>query len=280
MTDPLLPHLLDLLKQAPPDSFVLGGGFGLILKQRHLQYHRAATLAASAGHNLPPARATQDLDLFLKMEVFTHPDRGRVLRQGLDDLGYQVLTGKFQFSKPLSPELPGMAVRVDLLSRLPRQDEAVPVRGVRVGAGADAGVHGRKVPEAFAVDRGPVAIDVVEQGRPLASVRVPAPFAWLNMKVRAAHDWLVSTDDAQSSVRHAFDAALIVAMLTEDELQESARLAREFQGHPVGAQIREEAVRLFGTPESAGWQGARGQGMFDDHGLIWDVMREMLRIEK
>lgn len=49
---------------------------------------------------------------------------------------------------PLLPHL------LDLLSRLPRRDEAVPVRGVRVGAGADAGVHGRKVPEAFAVDCG------------------------------------------------------------------------------------------------------------------------------
>ena len=38
MTDPLLPHLLDLLKHAPPDSFVLGGGFGLIDGIRAVSY--------------------------------------------------------------------------------------------------------------------------------------------------------------------------------------------------------------------------------------------------
>jgi hypothetical protein len=60
-TDPLRPHLLDILAAPVSSDLILAGGFGLLLKQEHLYQTEARTLITP----LPPARATQDLDFFL-----------------------------------------------------------------------------------------------------------------------------------------------------------------------------------------------------------------------
>ena len=287
MTDPLVPHLLDILKNAPPNSFILGGGFGLLLKRQHLVHNRVLTLAESAGHVLPDARATTDIDLFLRMELFTEPASGKELRAVLDDLRYRVKEEKWQFVKPLDPLVENRELVLDLLARLPRGDENVKVRNIRVGSDSEAEIHGRKTPEAFAVDYGPVPIDVIDEGRVLGQVFVPHPYAWASMKVRAAHDWLRYTaqpwplgDNRQPpSSKHAFDVAMIVAMITEEERDTAKQLAAQLRDEVIAAAIRHEAISLFGRADSPGWIEARRYDMFDDHELIWESLRDVLAIE-
>jgi len=284
VSDPLVQHLLDLVAVAPPDSFILAGGLGLMLKRRHLAHHSITTLAQSAGYALPEARATTDIDLFLKIELFTRPESGRQLRSALNGLHYTELTPKWQFQKPLSDDLPNQSVVLDLLARLPEGDEDVRVKPPRVGAGSGADLHGRETAEAFAVEREPQRIDILDEGRLLGEVLTAHPYAWLNMKVRAAHDWLryqvqpweLRENEKPPSGKHAFDAMLMVAMITEAERDTCVRLAKEFRDGPVAREIRAEADALYGAPESPGWIEARAQGMFNDHDLIWPILTEAL----
>lgn len=63
MMDPLLTSLLDLLREfdARNVPLIVGGGFGLYLKRRHLSRTGERTLLSS----LPAVRSTNDIDMFL-----------------------------------------------------------------------------------------------------------------------------------------------------------------------------------------------------------------------
>ncbi len=282
MNDPVIRHLLDILKIASPDCFILGGGLGLNIKRSHLVYHEVPTLVAE----LPEARATTDIDLFLKLDVFLKSEQGQALRVVLDELQYTVHTAKWRFGKPFDPLLPGAEVFVDLLARLPNEGESVRVRNRRVGSRSHSGLHGRETPEAFAVEAAPLQVDIRNADGIAARVLVPHPYAWINMKVRAAHDWHryrnhpwpLGQNQKPPSGKHVFDAALIIAMLTEEELAEARDLAATWRTHPIASDIREEAAVLFGEPTARGWLEARRQNMVDDHDLIWSAMREVLGI--
>lgn len=263
---------------------MLGGGFGLRVKRAHLANRRTPTLAQSVGYEVPEARATSDLDLFLRLEIFSHVESGLALRSAIDELGYVERTPKWQFQKPLSEAMRDHEVVLDLLAREPDPGSDVRVKGMRVGSGAGVELHGHKTPEAFAVEEDSIPCDVLEGDRVLGTVNVVHPFAMLNMKVRASHDWLRFQNDAwelrerQSppSAKHVFDCALIVAMVTQAELEECRELCAAYREHPIATEIRQEALMLFELPTSPGWLEARRQGMFDDHELIWGTMMDML----
>lgn len=283
MSDPLIPHLLDILARASADSFILGGGLGLNVKRSHVLHEATPTLVPE----LPEARATSDIDLFLRLAVFVRPEQGQALRAVLDDLDYSPLTPNWQFSKPLDASIAGSDLVVDLLAREPTRDEGVRVRNLRVGSESKAGLHGRETPEAFAVEASPVLIGIQRGGAVVARVWVPHPYAWINMKLRAAHDWLLydrapwplREGQDPPSGKHAFDVILLLAMLTEAERDESKALAEEFREHAVGASIRLEAATLFETEQSLGWTEAKRRTGIDlDHGLLWEVLCDVLGI--
>jgi len=284
MSDPLIRHLRDLVSVVPPDSVILAGGLGLMLKRRHLALSGAMTLAKNSSYEHPEARATTDIDLFLRIELFTQPEEGRRLRQALDGLQYRELTPKWQFEKRLSDALPDQFVVVDLLARRPDDGEDVRVRTSRVGSGSGTDLHGRETVEAFAVECEPQITTILDEGHECGQILTAHPYAWLNMKVRAAHDWLrfqaqpwrLRENQLPPSAKHAFDAALIVAMITEVERDECVSLATEFRDHAIAEEIRTEATELFGSPTALGWREAITQGMFDDHDLIWTTLKEML----
>jgi hypothetical protein len=106
-------HLLyELRNQQMP--LILGGGYGLYLKQVHLQEARpSATLIP--GELWPSPRATEDLDILVRTEVVVDAGRMRLIRAALDRLGYAAIPGAefMQFVKPLRG---GMHVKVDLLT--------------------------------------------------------------------------------------------------------------------------------------------------------------------
>ncbi len=284
MNDPLLPHLLDLLREAPANSFILGGGFGLRVKQANLDGSR--TLAGSIGEELPEARATTDLDLFLRIELFSQDSRGRDLRSAIDRLGYQAKTPNLQFEKQIGGPHLSQSLFLDLMARSPEEGSGVKAGKSRVGSGSETGLHGRETVEAFAVEQSPVLCNLESNGTRLGQVQVAHPYALLNMKIRAAHDWFryqtepwILRDGQQPpSPKHVFDATLVVAVLMEEEIEQSKTLASGWNSHLTASEIKGEADQLFGSPMSLGWATAMRQGMFDDHAVIWNAMRQLLGI--
>ena len=287
MNDLLTPHLLDILDSSASRDLILGGGFGLYLKRRNLIGSEMVTLA----RDLPSTRATVDLDFFLKLEVFLDEGQGKAIRLILDTLGYSAAERHWQFSKPFGDGHPEQNVLVDLLARLPPPGSIIKVKSLRVGSGSHIGLHGRETPEAFAVEDHPITVEVkglrTDGSAATNSVLVPHPYSWLNMKIRAAHDWHLWRQGKELRVgkeprssKHAFDACLIMAMITESELEQAVHLANQYHEDPIAFAVRDEAIVLFSSASSVGWQEAVRQSDVDlDHGLIWPAMVRALGIE-
>lgn len=287
MSDLLIRHLADIVNRVPENSIILAGGLGLTLKRRSLVRSDTRTLATAAGYEIPEARATTDIDLFLRIEMFTRKEDGCQLRQALDDLDYVERTPQWQFEKPLHVSILNQPVVVDLLARRPEEGESVKVKTPRVGTGSGINLHGRETVEAFAVERDPQTIEIVCDGSAVGRVCIVHPYGWLNMKVRAAYDWLLNQrqpwdlreNQKPPSEKHAFDVALIAAMVTETEDHQCLQMAEEFRQHPIAQAIRFEAAELFESPSAQGWREAVRQGMLNDHSLIWPRIKEMLGVD-
>lgn len=256
MIDPLFPHLLDIVSDPASEGLILAGGFGIRLKQAYLRETGERTLISV----IPDARATQDLDFFLSLALFVQQERGAAVRALLDRLGYAEYTPKYQFGKPFDAEQPALKVKVDLLARLPTEKEDVRVKSPRVGAGSGIDLHGRETPEGFAVEDHPLRLmvhgtrsDGVEvEGKLL----VPHPYAWINLKIKAAHDWLRmergEIAHKPRSERHVFDVYVLIAMLTEIELAVAEKLAQSYAAHPEARRVAECAQELFGRSDASG----------------------------
>ena len=280
--DPLMPHLMDLLARPESERLILAGGFGIRVKQAYLANTGVRTLIPE----VPPARATLDLDFFLRMEMFTtRRASGEALRAALDELGYKPKYADWQFEKPIETVGADRKVVIDLLARLPVEGENVRIKSPRVGSGANVGLHGHETPEAFAVEIQPVRIPIEgvtsSGGRIEAMVAVAHPYAMITMKVRAAYDWLRRTrgllEANEFCDKHAVDVYVLVAMLTDALFREATEIRRGFDGLTIASEIRREATELFGTPSSPGFLKARRQGGVGlDHASFWEGLREVL----
>ena len=269
---------MDILSKPALGGLIFAGGFGVRLKQEYVARHGTSTLIEA----VPPARATSDLDLFVSMEVFTNTGMQESIRQAINDLHYIPAQANWQFVKPLGESFPGQIVSIDLLARHPGPGESVRLKPPRVGEGV---LHGRDTEEAFAIEFDPVSLTVHKSRTNMEtaeiSVLVPHPYSWLNMKVRAAHDWLKmqrgQLKPKPFSEKHAFDVYLIVAMLQENELNRSSELALHFSHHPIAAEIRAEAQELFSSPNSPGSIEVRRQiGRELEFGKFYEGLQEAL----
>lgn len=77
--------LLDLARAVGDKiPLVVGGGFGLYLRQEYLLQSGERTLL----EQLPEPRATNDIDLFITMEVLVRVEFVQALRQEIERLGF------------------------------------------------------------------------------------------------------------------------------------------------------------------------------------------------
>ena len=283
MPDPLLSHLLDIASDPASEDLILGGGFGIRVKQAYLKANNLRTLLPA----FPEARATQDLDFFLRLALFIQKERGEAVRHLLDRLDYQEHTPKWQFGKPVDTATPDIRVKVDLLARTPRAEENIRVKSPRVGVGTGIDIHGRETPEAFAVEDRPLRVPLSgmrSNGTEVsASILVPHPYASLNMKVKAAHDWLQMEQGARpqkrNAARHVFDVYTLIAMLTETELDEAAELASGYQNLPMAVEIRTCATELYGEEEAFGMAELRRQLKGEiSYTIFWSALNKAIGV--
>ena len=233
-TDPLITTVLDLDSALGGNAdLLLGGGLGLLLKQRHLAQAEAKTLLPPS--RWPQARTTQDIDLFLRAEVVANADRMAQLQDALNDLGFhpQEDAKWLKFTRRVA----GQEVIVDLMvGPLGTYADAVDRRNVRVKPKGSSGLHARATDDALGVEHQPlrIAIDGITSDSNVhhCEVLVPQAFSFALMKLGAFRDRM-NDEDRDVGRHHALDLYRIVAMLTEDEDATGAHLADQFRGDSV-----------------------------------------------
>ncbi|NJL30651.1 MAG: hypothetical protein HC898_02900 [Phycisphaerales bacterium] len=287
MNDGLLrTSLLDLLHALGDDAhgILLGGGYGLYLKQLHLEGAGVRTLI---DMNLwPVPRATQDLDLMLSAELVADVRSMTALRAALDKLIYQVVEGSeyLQFIRRISAT---QVVKIDLLTAqldVLKNNSAISAdsRRARPAAADHPKLHAHPTDGALALTEAPLVIKVtgrLSTGQALTTpVMIPHPFSYLLMKLTAYRD---RRNDADKDLgrHHALDVFRIIAMLTEPEHDLVQVNMRHFA---ADAQVRScvELVQSdFGSSTAPGvlamrehplWQSDQQMAVFLE--TIWGIV--------
>jgi hypothetical protein len=264
--DALKAVLLDLTRAVGHElSLIVGGGFGLYLRQEQHRQSGERTLL----RQLPEPRATNDIDLFVRMEVLVSAERVRVLQQEIEKLGFTPVGGAeyFQWTRINAD---GRQVKIDLLcgpigefsdqlytNRLPRVQPKVPKKTLRF--------HARQTEEAIELDRR--ALPIVMAGpcsdgtASRSVVHVPHPFTYMLMKLFAFDD---RKNDEEKDVgrHHVMDLYRIVAMMTETEYEDAITLGRSYRGDYRLERARRIVADHFDTPAALGVLRLREHQLF------------------
>src|SRR5712691_9021124 len=102
--DPLLTQLRNFAEKLAEKNIplIIGGGYGLLLKANHIQRIGARTRL----EQIPIARSTGDIDVFLATEVIIDKNNMAAIRQALDELDYSPVVGAefYQFFREVIVE--------------------------------------------------------------------------------------------------------------------------------------------------------------------------------
>lgn len=263
-------HLHELLEHAEAEKFqlLIAGGLGIYLKRRWVARATADHGRKNLFDEIPDARATDDIDAFLGMEIFLRePSDGVVrVRAILEKLGYEPFE-KARYFQFLKGRDGGGKVKVDLHSRLPRDGETNliridPPRLGRRGHSAFRTLHAWATPEAFAIEEQVQELNLsltTTAGAVAVNVRIPHPFASLCMKIRASldHERTSPAERLARNDRHAFDVYLLMTMLDESEFMQVQQLAGQFPLDLAASEISAGIRELFANSESPGCHAIR-----------------------
>lgn len=250
MTDPLKEELRALARDLRESGvpLVVGGGYGLLLRAELLRESGAQTLMP----DFPGARSTEDIDIFLKAEVISDPQKTRPIREALDRRGYEPIVPHFQFQREIDYRGSPRMLRVDFLSAPVSEDLSPKVKtdSVRMRPQGFKGLHAHVTSEATTVEDSLLGIDIGESEEGL-TIYLPHPFSYLILKLHALRD-RVQDEGADYGRYHAFDIYGSIAMLTEVEWSESSRLARKYEESTEVIEARRIVDEMFADREAIG----------------------------
>lgn len=228
---------------------IIGGGYGLLLRQEHVVAHGVRTV-----RQIPEARSTNDLDIFLSVEIVTDGGRMRALREVLHETGYRAIEGAeyYQFQREVAYRGAQRKIKVDLLAPPPRDPgllAKVRVDVRRIRHRQAKGIHAHTTPEAFSIGEGVMPLEL--GGAPASRVLIPHPYSFLLLKLHAYRD---RRDDPamEFGLYHAFDLYRIVAMMSEEDYASAEQFRDRFEGDEVVSEARAIVVNLFADRDSAG----------------------------
>ncbi len=226
LTDPLTTTVLDLDSALGGHADILiAGGFGLYLKQWHLEASRARTLLPF--DRWPRARTTQDIDLFLRAEIVANAEMMSKYRCALDRLGFTVEPNAkwLKFKRLVNSH----DVIVDVMvGPMGDMADATERTAFRVKPKGSSGLHARATDDALGVEHEPVRIPVTGTRSNGVShscnILVAQTFPFALMKLGAMQDRIHDTNKDEGR-HHALDLYRIVAMQTESEDAIAGKLA-------------------------------------------------------
>ncbi len=274
--------LLDLtLAVGHEIPLIVGGGFGLYLRQEQLRLSGERTLL----QQLPEPRATNDIDLFVRMEILLNAERAHILQQKIELLDFTPVEGAKYFQwKRIDAE--GRQVKIDILcgpigefydrlhtNSLPRVRPKVPKKTLRF--------HARQTEEAIELDTRAVPIEIAgrcsDGAASISTIHIPHPFTYMMMKLFAFDD---RKDDNAKDVgrHHAMDLYRIIAMMTESEYEVSVELGTTHNSDPRVERAQQIVNDHFDSPTDIGILRMREHPLYREGFAIEDfssVLKEV-----
>lgn len=248
-------------------SLILGGGFGLFLKQLDLLENVRTLLPIEAW---PRPRTTNDLDLFVPIELLVQLPDMQTVRTVLDELNFKAIDGAlfWQFV------LPATDVKVDLLTG-PIPEEAKSIldieggkKGRRVRPKGDLELHARRTPEALGLAENHEEITVegkLSNGPEYSGIiRIPSPFTYLMMKITAFGDQ-VTEERREFGRHHALDVYRVVAMLTKQQYEQTREQFSKYAQEPAAQTVVTLAQQFLDSPDSPGNIRMREHAFYGDN---------------
>jgi len=243
-------RLLAIELQKNDIKLILGGGYGLVLRTEYIR----RTQAATRFEEIPEARSTNDLDLFLSAEIITSAEKIEKIRDALETLKFEPVAPFFQFQLPVVYEGLEKPVKIDLLAALPEtaaQLSLVKINKPRIRPKKAKNIHGYLTEEAVTLEENLLPIDISEEGESPLVIYLPHPFSYLVMKLFALRDRL-EDEEQDFGAYHAFDVYRIVGMMTENEWNQAVELHGRYRAAPKIREAEEISGDLFASLESVG----------------------------
>jgi hypothetical protein len=265
--DPLLNQLRQFADKLVEKniSLVIGGGYGLLLKAKHIQSNGARTRL----EQIPIARSTGDIDVFLTTEVIVDKNKMAAIRQALDELGYSPVPGAeyYQFFREVVIAGVPRNLKFDFLAAPVPSEEAkkvkADVRRIRPRGPTETPMHAHTTPEAVTIEEHLSSVDIGEAGQPI-EVFLPHPFSYTLLKLFALRDQ-IDNKVKQLGRHHAFDIYTIWAMMTEEEFGQAEDLRRQYADVGAMPEAIEIAQALFVD------ENAKGMVRLKEHARIESV---------
>lgn len=238
------------------NTFMLVGGFALILRLEHRRQYGIPTLLSP----LPASRATNDLDVMLSLKILADIKHITQINSVLDELSYTVKESAkyYQFTKTLPNDV---VVTIDLLAPMPLYEHAhlykIKDRRIsRKGGYGNVSFHAHKTPEAFAVYDSPFTLTL--GAHTAHSLLIPHAYAFLHMKLFAFRDRQQNYEKSQEkwqqnlARKHAGDIFTIIASMTEEENQSLCNFTQQYLTHPIAREAQGIIREHFSSSNARG----------------------------
>jgi hypothetical protein len=274
--DHLMASLLDLLHELDglDIPLMVGGGFGLYLKRRHLEAAGQRTLL----DRLPEPRSTNDLDLFLRTELLVDLERTRQVAGAIDRLGYTVVEAAkyLQWEREIVIAGAPQQVKIDVLvGPLGNARKRLNVNMPRVRPKGDVKFHAHAVEEAVRIEDEALAVAVAGKrstGEPFTgSVFIPQAFPYLMMKLHAFEDRRLKGQQDKER-QHALDLYAVAGMMTETEYDWAKASGAAHSGNEHVGRSREIVRTQFASETATGVLRLREHPLFRDDFQLEDFM--------
>jgi hypothetical protein len=265
-----MPNLLDFLfemnQKGITKPLIIGGGLGLFLKQQYITERNIRTLFDDP----PFARSTEDIDFFIPLEILCQKEQCEKILNVLELLGYEFIDkAKYmQWEKPIqiSDSQKGR-VKIDWLTGQPDEQNKkyLHIKESRVRPKEKIEFHAHITEEALFIEDKKIDIPLV--GRRTnneeyeTTIGIPHPFTYLLMKLFAYRD---RRKDEKKFLgqHHAFDVFKIIALLTENELDETIQFGKRYAENDIVRKARKITQDYFNDLKSDGSNAIQTQKLF------------------
>ena len=262
VTEVLAVALLDLLYELRNDDLplILGGGYGLYLKQKQVSMSNAPLMLDA----IPPLRSTNDLDLFLRTELLVESARLIPLRDALDRLEFTVIASaqNYQFARKMEQGGQVWDIKVDLLAKPPDtlRFPQIKMDSRRIKPHPSVGIHAHRTNEAIAIEDEAASLTLSgfrSSGEAYTgAVFLPSTYALLLMKLFALRDQ-VDAENKGFGRKHALDLYTLVAILTEPEYEQTKTLRERYQHTEEAKEAARIVFTLFAEDSATGMRRLR-----------------------